>query len=113
VEIRDIEMVVDPKRGEIEVEAARREAVAAPAPFRPLEVRIGTRNERVGLVNIPDSAEGLALLRYILREFRHGRDGLPSGYTLFTTDNGYIPVYEIARANAQPDRRSDDENPSR
>jgi hypothetical protein len=106
-------MVVDPKRGEIEVDAARREAIPQSGPFRPIEVRIGTRNERVGLVNIPDSAEGLALLRYILREFRHDRDGQPSGYTLFTTDSGYIPVYEIAKANLQPDRRSDDENPSR
>lgn len=113
VALRDIEMVVDPKRGEIEVDAARREAVSEPEPFRPIEVRIGTRNDPVGLVNIPDSAEGLALLRSILREFRHGRDGQPSGYTLFTSDSGYIPVHEIARVNPLPDRRSDDENPSR
>lgn len=113
VRIRDIAAVVDPKRGETEVEAAHREAVADPAPLRPIEVKIGTRDERVGLMNIPDTAEGAAIFRYILQEFRKGRDGQPSGYTFYTTDGGYIPVHEIAAANLPPKRGSDDENPSR
>lgn len=107
VRLRDIAMVIDPERGEIEVEAARRKATANPGPFRALQVKIGTRGGEVGLVNIPDTAEGQALFRYILDEFRRGRDGQPTGYTFFTTDSGYIPVHEIAAANLPPKRDSE------
>lgn len=114
VDLRDIAMVIDPKRGEIEVENARRSARDEAGPFRPIQVWLGTRrNERVGLVNIPDTEEGAALLRYILEEFRHDRQGAPTGYTLFTTDYGHIPVPELAKANPPPKRSSEDENPSR
>ena len=106
--LREIAMVVDPERGEIEVEAARQAADDAPAPFRPIQVRLNMRREEtVGLVNIPDSQEGATLLRYILEEFRRDRTGAPSGYTLFTTDYGYIPVHELAEANLPRPRQTE------
>jgi hypothetical protein len=114
VSLRDIVTVFDPTRGEIEVEAGRQEALADPVPFRLLQVMIGTRwAAQVGLVNIPDTPDGLALFRTIVEEYRHDGDGKPSGYTFYTDDNGYIPVHEIAAANPPPKRSSDDKNPSR
>lgn len=98
VRIGDIVRVDCPERGEILVDAARR-TDAKTGPLKPIEVRIGTRNERVGIVNIPDAPEGRKLLREILEEYRSAIGGGPSGYTFFTTDHGYIPVWEVAAAN--------------
>jgi hypothetical protein len=110
----DIAIVVDPKRGEIEVEMSPGTAKANAPQFRQIQVKIGSRDATlVGLVNIPDSMEGLALFRCIVEAYRHGREGTPSGYTFYTDDSGHIPVHEIAAANPAPKRISDDKNPSR
>ncbi len=65
---------------------------AAETPQRPEQ-----EEEYVGIVNIPDSEIGLAIMEEIYRD--HLGDDI-GAYTLFTTDFGHIPIKELARANA-------------
>lgn len=98
VRFGDIVRVDCPERGEILIDEAKRRPASGEI-FRPIQVFLSVRNgERVGIANIPDSPEGRKLFREILEQFRSVLGGR-SGYTLFTTDYGHIPVWELAAAN--------------
>jgi hypothetical protein len=99
IQVADIVQVICPERGELIVDEVRRASVGK-TPFRPLQAKLGTRGDIVGIANIPDTPEGRTLFKEILEEFRSIVGGAPSGYTLLTTDYGYIPVWELAKANA-------------
>lgn len=109
ISLRDIAALTAPERDAAAVETARADAAAEPMPFRHLSVLLGSRSgESVGLFNIPDCPEGTALFHGILQKYSLDHDGQPTGYTLFTTDYGYLPVHELAKANQPAKRGSED-----
>ena len=95
IRFKDIVRIDCPKRGEILIEEARK-AESLPGSPRCIQVRESMRNAETGIFNIPDTPQGRVLLAEIFRNF--SENDLYC-YTLYTTDNGHIPVRELRDAN--------------